>query len=116
MTSDSNKALVQRYFEMWNTGDTAIADEVLALDYVDQAHPEIVDIAGIKDSVLKVRAAFPGFQISIDFMLAEGDKVALRNILRRTQQGQEVLSNGLVIFRVADGRLAEQWSAYEPAS
>ena len=114
MDTETNKVLVHSYFEMWNTGNIALADVVLASDYVDHAHPEITDLDGVKQSVLNVRAAFPGFQITVDFMLAEDDKVALRNTLRRTAQGQDMLSIGLVIFRVAAGRLVEQWSAYEP--
>ena len=32
MDSEANKAVVKRYIEMWNTGNVALADEVLATD------------------------------------------------------------------------------------
>jgi ketosteroid isomerase-like protein len=39
METEKNKQLVKRYLELWNTGDSAIAAEILAPDYVDHTHP-----------------------------------------------------------------------------
>ncbi len=41
MSVEANKAIVSRYLEMWNTGNVALADEVLAPTYVDYAHLEV---------------------------------------------------------------------------
>jgi hypothetical protein len=41
-------ASVMRYFDMWNTGDTAIADQILHPDWVDHAHPEVTGPAAVK--------------------------------------------------------------------
>ena len=39
--------IAARYFEMWNTGDSSIAAEILSPGWVDHAHPE----AGGPDAV-----------------------------------------------------------------
>ena len=44
MGQEAHKAIVRRYIEMWNTGNAAIADAVLAPTYVDHAHPEVTSI------------------------------------------------------------------------
>lgn len=115
MDTETNKTLVRNYYEMWNTGDTSKSDDVLAQYYVDHAHPEIATLDAFKEAVIKTRSAFPDFRSRIEFMLAEDDKVALRLSLHRTQNGAEVVSTGLVVFRVAADKLAEQWSVFEPA-
>jgi hypothetical protein len=40
MLTVSHKSPVYKYIELWNTGNLALADEVLALDFVDHSHPE----------------------------------------------------------------------------
>ena len=55
----ANKALASRYIELWNTGNLALADEVLALDFVDHTHPELPPGPGaVKHEVTAFRRAF----------------------------------------------------------
>ena len=37
MPTESQKSLAEKYIELWNTGNLALADEVLAPDFVDHA-------------------------------------------------------------------------------
>src|SRR5690349_14835631 len=105
MDPEANKAVARRYLEMWNTGNLALADEVLALNYVDYAHPEITSPDGVKQSVQKIRAALPDFNIAIEFIISEDDLVALRGTIRRTQQGTLVASRVIWFMRITDGKL-----------
>ncbi len=89
MDSEANKAIVRRYIEMWNTGEVALADEVLAPTHVDHAHPEVTGPEPVKQALLEFRAAFPDFRITIESLISEGDMVALLATLRRTHQGKE---------------------------
>jgi predicted SnoaL-like aldol condensation-catalyzing enzyme len=113
MDIEANKALVRRYTEMWNTGEVALADELLAPTYVDHAHPEVTGPERVKQAVPKFRAAFPDFQISLKEIVSEGDLVALRAILRRTQQGKEVVSRVMWFVRLAEGMMVELWTGSE---
>ena len=112
MDSDANKALVRRYMEMWNTGNVELADEVLAPTWVDHAHPEVTGPESVKQAVLEIRTAFPDFRITIDFMMSEGNMVALRGTIIRTQQGKEVVSRVMWFVRLADGKMVEEWTYY----
>src|SRR5438128_1077952 len=100
MDSEVNKTIVRRYIEMWNTGNVELADKVLALTWLDHAHPEVTGPESVKLAVSKIRAAFPGFRITIESILGEGDLVALRGIVQR-----EVVSRVMWFVRVADGKM-----------
>jgi predicted ester cyclase len=49
--------------------------------------------------------------VTIDEMIADGDKVAVRLTLRGTsaEAGREVMVREIQIFRIAYGRIAERW-------
>jgi steroid delta-isomerase-like uncharacterized protein len=63
-------------------------------------------------------AAFPDSRIVVDDVIAEGNKVAVRHRLQGTHQaelqgipatGRPVEVNGIVIFRLENGKIAEAW-------
>ncbi len=110
MDLEANKAIVRRYVEMWNTGNEALADEVLASTYIDHAHPETVGPESVKQALKKFRANFPDFTIKIEAIISEGDLVALRSTLRRTQQGSLIESGVIWLVRIANGKMAELWT------
>ena len=109
MDIEANKAPVRGYLEMWNTGNVALADEVLAADWKDHAHPEVVGIDGVKQSVVVVRNAFPDFHITIEQIVAEDDLVAIRATVLRGGK----TSRGMWFVRVADGKMREMWTGSE---
>jgi hypothetical protein len=106
---EANKALVRRYFEMWSTGMGALADELLGSTYVDHSHPDVLGPAAARSLAPRWHAAHPGANMIVEIVAAEADLVAATNTIR-TPSG--VLARGLVFFRVAGGKLAEQWSCY----
>lgn len=113
--AEANKALVQRYFDMWNAGDGSIADAVLGATYLDHAHPEVLGPAAFRSLVPRFRAANPGARLTIEIVAADDELVAVRRSVSRSVDGQTVESDGVALFRVADDKLAEQWSSYPEA-
>ena len=108
------------YEEILNKGDLAVADEIYAADYVVHGAPPGTPPGpeAVKQSVTRIRTAFPDFHITIDDMIAEGDKVVVRRTLRGTHQGEfndmpptgkKVTSTSMYIHRIADGKFAETW-------
>jgi predicted SnoaL-like aldol condensation-catalyzing enzyme len=90
VTADGNTELVRRlYGGLMAEGDTAVADEVLADDYLDH------DIPGVGEgrkkelvaAVLAVRAAFPDIAPTLGPTLAGGDLVAVRVQAHGTHTG-----------------------------
>ena len=113
MNQEANKAIVRQYIEIWNTGNAALVDAVLAPTYVDHAHPEVTDLASFRQTLQRVRTAFPDFHITIDMLIGEEDLVALRGTIRRTQQGKQHISHVIWFVRTIDRKMAELWTGVE---
>ena len=130
--SEANKELVRRHFEaIWNQRDLALADELMAEDYLEhalapfgQTEPGRVNgPAATRQTTGWLLAQFPDLRMTIEAMVAEGDTVAVRVLSEGTNLGP---LNGVVPptgkrfaarqshwFRVQDGRLAEHWATRE---
>ncbi len=111
----ANGALVLRYFEMWNTGDGSIADQVLGPTYLDHAHPEVLGPAALRSLVPRFRTANPGAAMRVEIAAADDEHVAVRSSISRVVDGEVTESDGVALFRVADDKLVEQWSWYPDA-
>jgi steroid delta-isomerase-like uncharacterized protein len=120
MTTDGNKALVRRYYEIVETHDLdTLTDEVLAEDYrlhFDSA-PEM-DRGAAAGFFGAFVAAFPEINHTIEDQVAEGDRVASRIVVRGTHKGElmgipptgkDIEISAINIHRIVDGRVVEQW-------
>lgn len=115
---EASTGLVLRYFEMWNTGQGAFADELLGPGYVEHAHPDFLGPAAARSLVPRLHALYPGTVVSAEIVVADAEFVVVRT---RLEPGDvdghpDGPRRGMAMFRVADGKLAEQWSWYAPAS
>jgi ketosteroid isomerase-like protein len=107
MNPAQNKAIVRKYFDMWNTGDVETADEILSPNYADVGHPEIKSIDDVKKSVIKIRTAFPDFQITIYTQISEENTVASIGTVSRSQEGKKVTSEVMWFVRIENERMSE---------
>jgi steroid delta-isomerase-like uncharacterized protein len=118
MSLEQNKAVVTRFVEFITTGNTAIADEVVAPDYLehDPFPGQQPGREGLKAVILMTRAAFPDLEWVMDEMVAEGDTVASRFTWRGTHRsaflgvpatGKQITVTGMVFDRVVEGQLVE---------
>jgi predicted ester cyclase len=126
-TGDGNTELVRRlYGGLMAEGDTAVADDLLAEDYLDHDIPGVGE-GGRKElvgAVLAVRAAFPDIAPTLGPTLAEDDLVAVRVQAHGTHSGapfppgipatgKAITWKEVHIFRCASGRIAEHWGAFD---
>jgi predicted ester cyclase len=126
-TGAGNIELVQRlYGGLMAKGDTAVADEVLATDYLDHDIPGVGE-GGRRElvaAVLAVRAAFPDISPTLGPTLASDDLVAVRVEAHGTHTGAPfppgIPATGAAItwkevhiFRCAGGRIAEHWGVFD---
>jgi steroid delta-isomerase-like uncharacterized protein len=120
MSTEDNKALIQRLLKLMESGDLNTVDQVIAPNWVnhDPSLPPLQGYEGFKQLTMLFRTAFPGFQTEIEDILAEGDKVSARIRLRGTNSGSfqgmpptgkavDVKATG--IFRVVDGKVTDNW-------
>jgi steroid delta-isomerase-like uncharacterized protein len=127
----SNKATFRRFHEAVNTGDLAVIskmiDELVEPNALIRT-PVPLDVTGaeaLKRVWAVLLAAFPDLHLTIEDMIAEGDRVVVRNTVTGTHQGdymghaptgKPVTYNEIFIFRFANGRVAETWGVVDVLS
>ena len=121
MSIEANKAIIRTLYEKaFNEGQVALVDELFSPHFVDHSTPEQeTGSAGVKAYVEQVRRGFPDIHVTIEDILAEGERVAVRTTWRGTHMGdyEGVEATGryvertmLQIFRVYDGKIVEEWN------
>ena len=127
MALEANKALVRRlYDEIFTIGDIAVADDLLATEYVGYDPPNaptpMQGPAAMKQSAERLGRAFPDRRYTIEALIAEGDFVAARVSLAATHTdpvfdlaptGRRIAISGTVTYRIADGRIAASWGNWD---
>jgi len=120
MSLEKNKALVRRLIEAWNTRNWGVFDEVMAPNCIDHyALPgQKPGREGYREAQINVTNAFPDVQFTIEGMIAEGDKVAVRLTFSGTHKGEfmgiaptnkQVTVPEVSIWRIVGGKLVEEW-------
>ena len=110
--------------EAWNKGNLDVLDEIYTADFVGHipGSPDIHGLEGIKTIANMFYTAFPDMQYTIEDMIAEGDKAAVRWTLTGTHKGElmgipptgvQVSFTGNTIIRFAGGKYVELWSSWE---
>lgn len=119
--SEANKALLRRFYEeVFTKGNLDVIDEISEPNFIDHnpAPGQEPGIQGIKKSLMEYRAAFPDLQITVEDMIAEGDKVVARITATGTHKGEfaGIPATGkrasisvIDIVRVANGKAVERW-------
>jgi steroid delta-isomerase-like uncharacterized protein len=127
MLSETNKTLARRFFEeVFGKGKLNVLDEIIAKDHVNSGPgtpPELAPgLEGTKQLVTMYRNAFPDLRFTIDEQLAEGDKVVTRWTAHGTHQGElagipatgkSSTVTGIVVDRIANGKIAETWGIFD---
>ena len=127
MLGEGNKELARRFMdEVWNKGNLDFVDQVTAPSFVshDRASPENSGggAEGVRRFAEMYRSAFPDIQMTVEDVIAEGDKVVTRWTVRATHQGElmgippsgnRVAVTGISIDRLEGGKFVETWSNYD---
>ncbi len=124
----ANKAAFSRFHDAVNTGDaeviTKTIDEVVEPDVLFHA-PVPTGATGaqaLKQVWAVLLRAFPDLHVAVEDVIAEGDKVVVRNTVTGTQQGEyrglpptgkSVAYNEIFVFRFAGRRIAEIWGVVD---
>jgi steroid delta-isomerase-like uncharacterized protein len=118
--SERNKALVRRLVEeVIGHGNFALIDEFVAADYVGHTSSGDTNREEHQQIFATMHRAFPDLQITIDDLIAEGDKVVTRWTALGTHKGEFAgipptgkrgVVTGIDINRIVDGKLVECWT------
>ena len=67
--------------------------------------------------MIALHRQFPDLHVSIEDLIAEEDKVVCRNAWTGTDSSaRQIEFKGIVIWRIADGKLVERWATVTPPS
>jgi predicted ester cyclase len=120
MSLEEMKTFIRDHFEQFvNRKNLDIADVNFAPDFVDHG----ADVpqgtppgpTGAKQYVGNALKRFPDMRVTIEDIVAEQDRVVVRNVWRATdpQTGRKIQFAGIVIWRIAKRRIAERWAYLE---
>ena len=125
--SEENEALVRRYFEeIWNKGNLELIEELFTTNFVRHGpvgtEGEVRGPEEFKGLVSTYHAGLPDFRVTIDEMIAEGDRVVTRWTVRGTHQGElmgnaptgnQITFTGYLFDRISGGKIEEEWVDYD---
>ena len=118
MSVEENKALARRFAdERWNKGNLDICDEMLAPGH---------DLQAEREWLASIHAIYSDIEYTFLDILGEGDKVVIHWRFSGTHRGQHYLGvaptgkrvtvQGLALFRIVDGKIAEDISYWDDLS
>ena len=115
LTLDQMKQLVREHFEEFvNRRNPAVIRQNMTADFYDHDGPGGKP-AGVEIDEQMMRnmyQAMPDLHLTIEDMIAEGDKVVCRNIWRWTDpaSGKKMQFHGFVLWRFEEGKITERWA------
>lgn len=124
MTAHENEILAHRWhLEAIQAGRPDLVDEIVAPDVVIHANSlEVRGLDGARGLAVALKAAFPDVEITHHETLTTGDRVAIRWSAEGTHggdyfgtpaSGKRVRFEGLDLFHLRDGKIAEAWIEYD---
>jgi predicted ester cyclase len=123
MSAEENMALARRLVEAQVKGDLDAMDELMAPDFIN--HTKLLpgqqpDREGSMRGISAYHAAFSDVRFVIEDQVAGGDKVVTRLVVHSLHDrgelmgvaptGREITSRSIVIHRISEGKIAEEWS------
>ncbi len=110
MTIQENKELIRRVIEeIWNGHDLEKARAYLGGDQIDESI----------EHVRQFLTAFPDAQVTIEDLIADGDKVVARLLISGTNtgpfagqppSGKQVQFRSFRIYQIAGGKIIDTWA------
>jgi predicted ester cyclase len=129
MSSTDNKAAFTRVLEAANTHDEALlsktVDEVFAPDALvaTQLPIHTTGAKAIKEVFAILHRAFPDLRVTVEDVIAEGDKVVSRHTVTGTHRGGDYMGlaptgrsiryDEIFILRFEGGRIAQTWGVVD---
>jgi steroid delta-isomerase-like uncharacterized protein len=123
---DQNKALAKRAFEeLLSGGRFELAEQLYAKDFANHGINRDIGLQEDQEALKGWHQAFPDVAIVPKKLIAEGDLVVVYWVARGTNTGtgnglpatgKQVEQAGITIWRIVDGKIKEEWSAFDQLS
>jgi steroid delta-isomerase-like uncharacterized protein len=123
---DQNKAIAKRAFEeILSQGRFELAEQLYAKDFINHGIHSQANLEEDQAALKGWHQAFPDIAIVPEKLIAEGDLVVVYWIARGTNTGtgnglpatgKKAEQAGITIWRIVDGKIKEEWSAFDQLS
>jgi steroid delta-isomerase-like uncharacterized protein len=123
---EQNKAIARRAFEeVLSHGRFELAEQLHAKDFVNHGVHRNASLEEDQAALKGWHQAFSDIVISPEKLIAEGDLVTIYWIARGTNTGagnglpatgKKAELAGITIWRIVDGKIKEEWSAFDQLS
>lgn len=119
LTPNQMKQIVRKHFEDFvNNRNAAVIHKNMTADFCDHDGPggKPTDAKGDEQMMIGMYKVMPDLHLTIEEMVAEGDKVVCRNIWRWTDatSGKKMQFHGFVLWRFEGDKIAERWATVTP--
>lgn len=119
LTLDAMKQFVLNHFEDFvNKRNAAVIHRNMTPDFYDHDGPggKPTGKEGDEEMMVKFFKVMPDLKITVEEMIAEGDRVVCRNIWRWTDSasGKKMQFHGFVLWRFEGDKIAERWATVTP--
>ena len=123
---EENKAIARRAFEeILSAGRFELAEQLYAKDFVNHGIHRNASLEDDQAALKGWHEAFPDVSIVPEKLIAEGDLVTIYWIARGTNTGtgnglpatgKKAELAGITIWRIVNGKIKEEWSAFDQLS
>lgn len=123
---EQNKAIAKRAFdEILSQGHLELAEQLYAKDFINHGLNRDATLQEDQAALKGWHQAFSDIAILPDKLIAEGDLVAIHWVARGTNTGtgnglpatgKKAEIAGITIWRIVDGKIKEEWSAFDQLS
>jgi predicted ester cyclase len=112
MSTNTNKAIARRFFEeVYNQRNLAVLDEILSPEVINH-NTGVRGVETARKFITANLAMFPDVQVTIEDLIAEGDKVVVRGTDHFTDphSGKKVALTWIEIMRMEEDKVVEAWA------
>jgi len=124
--SQKLKPIVDKYAEVWNTGNLSDLDAIMDSNYTYHANnlPVVHGIDEQKKVLSSFRTAYPDLKLVVEDLVYSENAVAARWHITGTNTGAGEMPPtgksidfwGIAIIHIANEKLKEEWTAYDNQS
>jgi C-1 hydroxylase len=121
MSLEKNRAIIRNVIEAVYEQKLAVLDELVAPDFTEP-NLKLKGLESMKQTVITLLKGFPDLDVTIEDIIAEGDKVCDRVTATGTHTGEfhgiaptgkKITFTGIRIWRIIDGKVIERTSVYD---
>jgi predicted ester cyclase len=119
LSVDEMKRFVRGHFEDFvNRKQSQVAMLNFSSDFLDHDEPggPVIGPEAAKTMMEAAYQRWPDLHVTIEDMIAEGDKVMVRNSWTATEAAasEKIEFHGFVLWRFANGKIVERWATITP--